>query len=339
MKKVGKILGWTLVTILLLAAVGISFTIGWRPFIGPRTRQLDSSRKFQSTPERLARGKYLAENVSGCMFCHTPRDWTALGSGVIKPNLGSGQQMPFVGLPGRIVAPNITPDLETGAGTWTDDQFARAIREGVGHDGRALFPLMPYEKLHSMSDEDLASVIVYVRALPPVRNSLPPTEIVFPVKYLIRGVPQPLTEPVPTPDLSTAEKRGAYMTTMAGCADCHTPQDAHGAPLAGMDFGGGFILEGPFGRVASANLTPDPSGIPYYDTKMFLDAFHTGSVRARKLNPVMPTEVYRGMTDEDLSAIFAYLKTVKPIHHHVDNTEPSAFCKLCKVAHGGGNTN
>jgi hypothetical protein len=106
-----------------------------------------------------------------------------------------------------------------------------------------------------------------------------------------------------------------------------------------MDWAGGFILEGPFGRVASANLTPDPSGIPYYDTKMFVDAIHTGTVRARKLNPVMPTEVYSGMTDEDLSAIFAYLKTVKPIHHHVDNAEPSAFCKLCKVVHGGGNTN
>ena len=190
-----------------------------------------------------------------------------------------------------------------------------------------------------MSDEDLASVIVYLRALPPVRNSLPKTEIIFPVKYLIRNAPQPLTTPVAAPDLSTPEKRGAYVTTIAGCADCHTPQDAHGAPLPGMEFGGGFILEGPFGRVASANLTSDPSGIPYYDTKMFLDAFHTGSVRARKLNPVMPTEVYGGMTDEDLSAIFAYLKTVKPVHHHVDNTEPSAFCKLCKVAHGGGNTN
>jgi Cytochrome c len=339
MKKFGKILGWTLVITFLLAVTGISFTIGWRPFIGPRTRQTDSSRKFASSPERLARGKYLAENVSGCMFCHTPRDWTALGSGVIKPNLGSGQQMPFVGLPGRIVAPNITPDPETGAGNWSDDQLARAIREGVGHDGRALFPLMPYEKLHSMSDEDLASIIVYLRALPPVRNSPPPTEIIFPVKYLIRNVPRPLTQTVPVPDLSTPEKRGAYMTTIAGCADCHTPQDAHGAPLPGMEFAGGFILEGPFGRAASANLTPDPSGIPYYDTKMFVDAIHTGTVRARKLNPVMPTEVYGGMTDQDLSGIFAYLKTLKPIHHHVDNTEPSAFCKLCKVVHGGGNTN
>jgi mono/diheme cytochrome c family protein len=339
MKKFGKILGWTLVIVVLLAATGITFTIGWRPFIGPRTRQVDASRKFGSTPERLARGKYLAENVSGCMFCHTPRDWSALGTGVTKPNMGSGQAIPIAELPGHVVAPNITPDPKTGAGNWSDDQLARAIREGVGHDGRALFPFMPYEHYRSMSDEDLASVIVYLRALPAVRNPLPKSEIIFPVKYLIRGAPTPLTGPVPAPDLSTPEKRGAYMTTIAGCTDCHTPTDSHGMQLPGLEWGGGFVLTGPFGRVASANLTPDPSGIPYYDTKMFVDAIRTGSVRARKLNPMMPVEVYRGMTDEDLMSIFAYVKTLKPVHHRVDNTEPSAFCKICKVVHGSGNTN
>ncbi len=273
------------------------------------------------------------------MLCHTPRDWTSLGSGVAQSNLGSGQVLPFTDLPGRVVAPNITPDPETGAGNWSDDQLARAIREGVGHDGRALFPLMPYEHFRSMSDEDLASIIVYLRALPPVRNPLPQTALIFPVKYLIRGVPQPLAAVVSDLDLSTPEKRGAYMTTIGGCTDCHTPSDAHGMKLAGMEWGGGFILGGPFGRVASANLTPDPSGIPYYDAKMFVDVMRTGSVKARKLNPIMPTEAYRGMTDEDLMSIFAYLKTVKPVRHHVDNTEPAVLCKLCKAVHGGGNQN
>jgi hypothetical protein len=106
-----------------------------------------------------------------------------------------------------------------------------------------------------------------------------------------------------------------------------------------MDWAGGFILTGPFGRVASANLTPDPSGIPYYDTKMFIDTIHTGTVRARKLNPIMPTEVYRGMTDEDLSSIFAYIKTLKPVRHRVDNTEVAGFCKICKAMHGLGGNN
>jgi hypothetical protein len=238
-------------------------------------------------------------------------------------------------LPGQVVAPNITPDPETGAGNWTDDQLARAIREGIGHDGRTLFPMMPYEHFRHMSDEDLASIIVYLRALPPVHNPLSQTAIIFPVKYLIRGVPLPVTDPVPAPDVSTPEKRGEYMVTMSGCSDCHTPVDSHQAPLPGMDFGGGFILAGPFGRVASANITQDPSGIPYYDTKMFIDTIRTGKVRARTLNPIMPVQVYSGMTDEDLSSIFAYLKTVKPVRHRVDNTEPDAFCKRCNNIHGG----
>ena len=109
-----------------------------------------------------------------------------------------------------MVPSNLTPDLETGAGNWTDDQLARAIREGVGHDGRALFPLMPYSRFRSMSDEDLASVIVYLRSLPPVHHELPPTEIIFPVKYLIRNAPQPLEGPVASPDPSDRLAWGKY---------------------------------------------------------------------------------------------------------------------------------
>lgn len=338
MKKLGKILGWLMVVLIVLAAVGITFTIGWRPFIGPRARAL-TARKFESTPARLERGKYLVENVNGCLGCHTPRDWTSRESDLTNARLGAGEVIPLLDLPGRVVAPNITPDPETGAGNWTDDQLARAIREGIGHDGRTLFPMMPYEHYRSLSDEDLASIVVFIRSLPPIHNELPKTDIIFPVKYLIRSVPRPLTEPVPPPDISTPEKRGAYLVTAGGCTDCHTPVDAHHAPIPGMDFGGGYVLAGPFGRVASSNLTPDPSGIPYYDTKMFIDTIRNGSVRARVLNPIMPFATYRGMTDDDLAAIFAYLKTVPPVHHHVDNTEPATYCKLDKTTHGGGGQN
>ncbi len=338
MKKFGKVLGWLIAAIVVLGAVGITFTVGWRPFIGPRARPL-TNRRFERTPERVARGKYLVENVTGCLECHTPHDWSSMVSATAQESAGAGEQMPFSDLPGRIIAPNITPDPETGAGNWTDDQLARAIREGISHDGRALFPLMPYQHFHSMSDEDLASVIVYLRSLPPVRNALPQTEIIFPVKYLIRSVPEPIIEPVPAPDQSTPEKRGAYLVNEGGCADCHTPVDSHNMPIAGLDFGGGFILQGAFGAIAGANITPDPSGIPYYDLNLFMEAIRTGSVRARKLSPLMPWPVYRGMTDKDLSDIFAFLRTVKPVRHHVDNTEPPTFCRICKHMHGGGNQN
>lgn len=322
----------------VLLVAGVTFTIGWRPFVGPRARPL-TNRTFVSTPELLTRGRYITENVAGCMDCHSPHDWTKHDAPIPEGMEGAGENFPIAGLPGRITAPNLTPDRETGAGSWSDDRLARAIREGIGHDGRALFPIMPYQHYHSMSDEDLASVIVFLRSLKPVRNSLPATKLVFPVNYLIRSVPEPLAAPVAPPDLSTLVKRGAYLVNIAACSDCHTPQDAHGMPLAGLDFSGGFILEGPWGRVASANITPDASGISYYDEALFAQVMRTGYVKARKLNQIMPWMVFGGMTDEDLHAVFAYLRTLKPIAHRVDNTEPLTYCPLCKSTHGAGNQN
>jgi mono/diheme cytochrome c family protein len=325
--------------LILLLVLGITFTIGWRPFIGPKTRPLTQV-KFESTPARLVRGAYLVNNVASCMDCHAPHQWTAHDSPIPPNMVGAGQDMTFLkGLPGQVVAPNISPDPETGAGTWTDDQLARAIREGIGHDGRALFPLMPYEHFRHMSDEDLASVIVYLRSLPAVRQPQPSTQIIFPVKYLIRTVPEPVESPVPEPDVSTPEKRGAYLVEMAGCSDCHTPQDSQGQPLPNMDFAGGFVLDGPWGRAVSANITSDPSGIPYYDLAIFTGVFRTGFVKSRQLNQIMPWSEYRGMTDDDIAAIFAYVKTFKPVVHHVDNTEPPTYCKVCRQTHGGGNEN
>jgi len=327
-------IGSIILAIVLVAA--ISLTIGWRPFLGPRTRAL-TDRKFESTPDRLARGRYLANAVAGCLDCHSPHDWTAPGGPPIESKLGAGQ--PFPGnFPGTVIAPNITPDAKTGAGTWTDDQLARAIREGIDHDGRTLFPLMPYQNFRNMSDEDLASLVVYLRTLPAVPNPLPRTNIIFPVKYLIRNVPQPIDSPVPAQNLSDPVKRGEYLVRMASCGDCHTPQE-RGQPKPNLAFAGGFVFSGPFGTVASANITPDPSGISYYEENLFITAMRTGKVQARSLNSIMPWDVYKSMTDDDLKAVFAYLRTLKPVHHRVDNTEPPTACKLCGGKHGAGDQN
>jgi mono/diheme cytochrome c family protein len=333
-----KYLGYTILVLLVMAAIGITFTIGWRPFIGPKARPL-TDRKFDVTPARLERGRYIVENVAGCMDCHSPRDWTQHDAPILPGMEGAGSNIGLAGLPGIVNPPNITPDPETGAGTWTDDQLARAIREGIGHDGRALFPIMPYQNFAHMSDEDLASVVVYLRSLPPVHHVNPPTQIIFPVKYLMRAVPQPITAPVPEPDVSTPVKRGAYMITIAGCRDCHTPQDAHGNAITKLDLAGGFVLAGPWGNVASANITQDPSGIPYYSDVMFLNTLRTGYVGSRKLAAIMPWWRLRGMTDQDILSIFAYLKTVPPIHHRVDNSLPPTPCPLDGNVHGGGEGN
>ena len=337
MTKILKIAAYGVAGLIVVLAIAISLTIGWRPLIGPRARPL-TNRTFERTPERLARGRYLVENL-GCFECHGEHEWTKHDAPLIEGTRGAGYaDFPLAGLPGRVIPPNITPDPETGAGNWTDDMLARAIREGIGHDGRALFPFMPYPDMGQMSDEDLASVIVYLRSIPPIRKALPKTEIIFPVKYLMRGAPQPITEPVPQPDVSTPVKRGGYLVTIAACTDCHTPQ-AKGQPIRGLEFAGGFILEGPWGRVASANITPDPSGISYYDEALFLEMIRTGYVKARKINQIMTWWHFRNLTDEDLKAIFAYLRTLKAVKHRVDNTEPPTFCKLCGSSHGAGSQN
>jgi mono/diheme cytochrome c family protein len=340
MKKIVNIFLWSLVALVVVLVAGITITIGWRPFVGPRARPL-TTRRFAPTPERLARGTYLVKHVTPCMECHAPHRWTEDDAPIEPDMIGAGQEIPVKGLPGRVVAPNLSPDPETGAGNWTDDQLARAIREGVGHDGRALFPLMPYQRYRSMSDEDVASIIVYLRSLPPVRHQQPATEVGVPVRYLIRSVPEPLSAPVPAPDLSTPAKRGAYLMTIAACSECHTPQDDHGQPIPGLEFAGGFVFEGPWGRVASANLTPDPSGIPYYDKALFTEVLRTGHVKARRINQIMPWHAFGGMTDEDIAAIFANLTTLKPVTHHVTNDEsvPPTFCRLCRHVHGYGDRN
>ncbi len=334
LKKVLLISATVLIVILVAA---ISFTIGWRPFIGPRARPL-TSRKFESTPQRLERGRYLFNFVSACSDCHSQHDATQAGAPVIAGTEGSGEVMEFDDLPGRVVAPNLTPDPQTGSGRWTDDQIARAIREGIGHDGRTLFPMMPYTRYREMSDEDLASLVVYIRSLPPMVHSLPKTEIIFPVKYLIRSAPQPITSTVTSPNHADQVKWGGYLVKMASCDDCHTPE-VRGAAVAGMEFAGGNYLKGAWGTAAAANITPDDTGIGNYNEGIFLQAFRTGYVGTRQLSAVMPYEFYGGMSNEDLKAIFAYLRTLKPVKHVVDNSLPPTYCKLCRHTHGGGDKN
>lgn len=337
MKRVLKLLPYIFLGLVAVLCIAITLTIGWRPFFGPKARPL-TSRTFERTPERLSRGQYLVENL-GCFDCHGEHDWTKHDSPLIEGTKGVGpSDFRLAGLPGRVVPPNITPDAETGAGNWSDDQLSRAIREGIGHDGRALFPFMPYPAFRHISDEDLASVIVYLRAIPPVKKLLPETEIIFPVKYLMRSVPEPITAPVPQPDQSTPVKRGEYLVTIAACSDCHTPQ-VKGQQIPGLEFAGGFVLEGPWGRVASPNITPDASGISYYNEELFLEAMRTGFVKARKINQIMGWWNYRHLTDQDLKAVFAYLQTLKPVKHRVDNTETATPCKLCGFSHGAGGMN
>jgi mono/diheme cytochrome c family protein len=289
---------------------------------------------------QLERGRYLVENVMICFACHSDGNWKPGGRGLpLIGKKGAGAYFPDETVPFRIVAPNLTPDRETGLGAWTDAEIDRAIREGIGRDGRRLFPVMPYLHFRQMSDADLAAVIAYLRALPPVRSSLPKTPVPEPFKALLPP-PMPLAKPVAGPNMKDPVKRGAYLVALGDCVTCHTPINERGEPRMDLAFSGGRLLKGPWGSIYSANITPDASGISYYDEKVFIQMMRTGKVGGvRELNPVMLTGYFRGMTDEDLRAIFAYLKTLKPVQHRVDNAEPPAYCKRCRYTHGYGNKN
>jgi mono/diheme cytochrome c family protein len=339
MKRWQKAIFSIVLVLCVLLSAGITATVGWTPFFGPKARPL-TDRRFEPSPARLQRGEYLVRNVSICVFCHSDIDTSKEGLPVKAGFAGAGRTFAAEDMP-WLVAPNLTPDGETGAGTWTDDMIARAIREGVGHDGRALFPMMPYANFRRFSDEDLASIVTYLRSLPAVKRPLPKTTVPFPASRLINAEPKPVDGPVAPPDVSTPEKRGEYLVTIASCSDCHTPRTEKGEYLRDLAFAGGNTLkfEGARPPRATANLTPSANGIPYYDEKLFLEVIRTGRVRERQLSDVMPWGHYRNMTDEDLKAIFAYLKTLKPVDHYVDNTMSATACATCGLSHGGGERN
>ena len=163
-----------------------------------------------------------------------------------------------------------------------------------------------------------------------MRNPLPATMINFPVKYLVRSAAEPVLEPVHGPDPSDKVARGKYLVRM-GCG-CHNVIDKLG-------YAGGDHLVGPWGDVTSANLTPDASGISYLSEATFITTLRTGYVGARQLNSIMPWGALKGLTDDDMKAIFAYLQTLTPVKHRVDNTLPPTYCKLCRQKHGAGDQN
>jgi hypothetical protein len=297
--------------------------------------------RARASAERRERGRYLVEGVAHCFMCHGEQDYAHGNSLPLPGRKGVGQIVKGESFDGfsddGLVCPNITPDKETGAGTWTDAQFERAIRHGIGHDGRELFDVMPYAFFRSMTDEDVASVIVYIRSLPAVHNPLPKRSLPFEVKVDLH----PELEPKLAPDASEQVRHGWYLVRLAQCNDCHTPSNPDGSVRTEMMFGGGMHAQGPWGDVVTPNITPDPSGISHYDEAMFVKTIRTGhaSGGVRELNTFMPYRYFRNMTDEDLMAIFAYLRTVPPVRHHVDNSEAPTYCTVCRQKHGFGDKN
>ena len=323
MKTFFKVVGLVLLVVVALAAIGVSYLALRKPAQRPAAVE-----KIEATPERVARGKYLAHHVSMCIGCHSEH---TLAFGLpTKPGREGVAGLIWdknIGFPGTLAAANITPDKETGLGAWTDGEIVRAMREGVDRNGKALFPIMPYGHFRQMSDEDANAIVAYLRTLEPKRYEKPQKSLDVPMNFIEKFIPKPLDAPVPQPDKSDVVAYGKYLTTIAVCGECHTPKDDKGQPLPGMEFAGGFEMHGPGFRVVTANITPHPSTyIGRASKEEFIGRFRafasfTGDnapPAPKGRNTLMPWIAYAGMTDEDLGAIYEYLKTVPAVDHKVN---------------------
>ena len=187
MKIVKRILA-VVGALLLLAVLGVVLKFY---VLSPKMRPAPAM-TAPTSPEAIARGKYLVHHVTGCVACHSPVRTDQPGEPYIEEKLGAGRVWEKdPSYPDwEIIAPNITPDKDTGLGNWSDGEIARAIREGVSKDGRPLFPMMPFQTYAAtLSDDDTLAIIAYLRTLAPQSNKLAATKIGFPVSMFVRGVP------------------------------------------------------------------------------------------------------------------------------------------------------
>jgi mono/diheme cytochrome c family protein len=256
-----------------------------------------------------ARGEYIVRSVAVCGGCHAADAKDPDGP------LSGGHEFHDWRI-GTVRAANLTSDTDTGLGAWSDAEIVRALRNGESRGGRLLTPVMPYEWFHEMSDDDAFAVARYLRSLPPVRNRVTQSpNLMFKLGKLLFLRPKPAMT-VSAPPRSATTEYGGYLAQHVGlCADCHTPRtgllqkpDKHRL-FAGMknppkDF-----------PVKPPNITPDPeSGIGRWSEADFVRAMRTGvTPKGETLKPFMPWPQLKRMTDDDLHAIYQYLRTVPPI--------------------------
>jgi mono/diheme cytochrome c family protein len=266
------------------------------------------------------RGAYLFE-VADCRGCHTDvKNRGAMLAG------GRPLETPF----GTFYSPNITPDPATGIGAWSEGDFVRAMREGIAPDGRHLFPSFPYPSFTGMSDPDLADLWAYLRTIPPVaapnrEHELDPPfgwRFLLPLWTMLYLDEGPLGD---DPGRTAAWNRGRYLVeAVAHCGECHTPRDMLGGVDRDRWLAG--TTAGPDGG-AVPNITPDrETGIGAWSddairrvlrTGMLPDGDFVGGAMAEA------GEGFRLLTDADLDAILAYLRSLPPVRNAVRKAEPA----------------
>lgn len=255
----------------------------------------------------LERGEYLVQGPAGCGNCHTP----------IGPD---GPDMAH-DLSGRLVeknagftaiSANITPAGRVSG--WSDAELARAIREGIRPDGSLIGPPMPFIMYRGLGDEDLASIVLYLRSVPAVENDPGRSEYRIP---LPPAYGPPIDSVTPPPRGATVAY-GAYLAgPVAHCLECHTPMGPQGFLLDTRLGAGGFEFHGPWGVAVSANLTNGPDGLAgYSDAEVKAMITEARRPDGSQMLPPMPYRYLARMTPGDLDALLLYLRSLPALPDH-----------------------
>jgi mono/diheme cytochrome c family protein len=287
-----------------LAAVAVLAALVWMfNFGGERIH--DAAPRTPPAPEQVARGAYLAR-VGDCMLCHTERGGAPYAGG--RPF-----QTPF----GTVFASNLTPDAETGLGTWSAAHFRRALHEGRSRDGRLLYPVFPYEHFSRVSGADADALFDYLRSLPPVRKPDRQHRLRWPYRtqaalavwralYFRPGPWQP--DAARTPEWN----RGAYLVQGLGhCGACHTPRDPLGGQPDAMDLSGGLIPMQNW--YAPALTSPSEAGVADWPLQDIVQLLSTGvSPRGTVLGPMAEVVLHstQYLEPADVRAMAVYLKSL-----------------------------
>jgi mono/diheme cytochrome c family protein len=247
--------------------------------------------------ESIARGKHLMHAIAKCTDCH--------GEGL------KGGTMIDDPMFGRLVAPNLTTGAGGVGGQLRDEDWVRAVRHGVMLDGKSV-AIMPSNLYNAMSERDLGSLIAYAKSLPPVDNTTAATQLGFlsrlllvtgQAHFLSAAVIQHDAPPPPAPDPGISVTYGKYLATIGGCVECHTPS-----------LGGGPVPGAPPDAPKALNISQGGEPGTWTD-EQFKTTLRTGTNPAgRKLDPDwMPWKAAAEMTDDEISAVWMYLKSMPPV--------------------------
>jgi len=272
-----------------------------------------------ASPSDVARGKYIFGAAAGC-GCHTEP----------KGQVNAGGKK-FVGPFGTVYAANITPDVQTGIGGWTDEQIITSIRSGRRPNGERILPVHPFTSFNGMAQEDLRALVAFLRTVPPVQRTNTPKKITVP---LFESVFLPIwlstfasmeTPPAVAP--VSGLPRGEYLVRAVGhCGECHTPRSAVTMAVDNTRFlAGNSKKTGPEGQ-AAPNITPDTgTGIGGWTEEQIATFLGTGNrpdgdvaggLMGENIQGTLAG--YKDLTQADLLAIARYLKSIPAIKNKIE---------------------